>query len=166
MAVSFVEMTGDTDWTSGALLESPMSLTSVVESVALLDFVPVCEVVRPPLNTVKVLVPRLLIDLATASEDPVPTARRTMTAATPMSTPSMVSSDRSQLELMPRRAMTTFPIMFTTASPGHRVVQSPPVRGPRARLGRESELVGDRQRSLHPGGGPPGWHRPPHPPRG
>src|SRR5665213_632681 len=159
-------MTGDTDWTSGALLESPISLTSVVESVALLDLVPVCEVVRPPLNTVSVLVPRLLIDLATASEDPVPTAKSTITAATPMSTPSMVSSDRSQLELIPRRAITTFPIMFTTASPGHRVVQWPPARGPRGRLGRESGLAGDRQQSLHPGGGPPGWHRRPHLPRG
>ena len=52
-----------------------------------------------------------------------------MTAATPIRTPSMVRSERSQFELMPRRAMITFPQMpslsavLGTMRPGGRLTR-------------------------------------------
>ena len=125
-----MEMTGETDCTSGALFGSEISLTSVCVKTALRDWVPVCEVPPPnppPLKTVNVLVPKRLIELATAWDEPVPTANNTITAATPMSTPSMVSKDRNLFELMPRKAMralartlTADPPMRSSLPPGAR----------------------------------------------
>src|ERR1039458_687891 len=59
----------------------------------------------PVLNTVKVLVPRAAMRCSTARVEPVPTATKMMTAETPMSTPSMVSKERSLLEVTPPSAM-------------------------------------------------------------
>jgi hypothetical protein len=60
-------------------------------------------------NTVSVLDPRLSIDFSIDCELPVPMASSTITDATPMRTPSIVSSVRSQFDPIPRMAMTRFP---------------------------------------------------------
>jgi hypothetical protein len=61
------------------------------------------------LNTVSVLDPRLSIDFSIDCELPVPMANSTITDATPIRTPSIVSSVRSQFDPIPRMAMTRFP---------------------------------------------------------
>jgi len=108
VAVIDVERTGETEATSGALFGSEIFLTSAMVKLAARDWVPVEETPRPNrpvLNTVNVLVPRAAMRCSTARVEPVPTATRMMTAETPMSTPSMVSNERSLLEVTPPRAM-------------------------------------------------------------
>lgn len=56
-------------------------------------------------RTVRVFVPRESIEAATCCADPLPTARSRMTAATPMSTPRSVSTDRSLFAVTPRSAL-------------------------------------------------------------
>ena len=70
---------------------------------------------RPRLSTVIVFVPSWLILLCTASEEPVPTARRMITAETPISTPSTVSAERSLFALMPCQEIRSVSSRFTRA---------------------------------------------------
>ena len=59
----------------------------------------------PPLGeTVRVLLPSWLIESCTLLLDPVPTATRMMTAATPIMMPRVVSAERTLLAVTPRQA--------------------------------------------------------------
>ena len=66
---------------------------------------------------VRVLLPSELIDFWTVALDPVPTATRMMTAATPMRIPDIVSSERSLFASTPRTANRALSRMFTTSPP-------------------------------------------------
>ena len=98
-----VETTGETDATSGAWLGSSIALTDCCVSDARLGLRARRRGPRPKrprLSTVIVFVPSALIRLCTACEEPVPTASRMITAATPISTPSTVSAERSLFALI------------------------------------------------------------------
>src|SRR5665213_3115592 len=105
VAVTLVVMTGDTDWTSGALLAFEIKDTDAELRLVLRILVPLDVPLPPLLNTVNVFEPSAWIEFSIDWEVPVPMARSTMTDATPMRTPSMVSNVRSQFEPMPRTAM-------------------------------------------------------------
>jgi hypothetical protein len=108
VADTLVETTGDTDFTSGSFEEFDKAVTDASLRVELRISVP-DELELDPLNTVSVLDPRLWIDFSIACELPVPIASNTITDATPMSTPSIVSNVRSQFDPMPRTAITRLP---------------------------------------------------------
>ena len=111
VAVSLVEITGDTDSTSGAFTGFESRLTDWVLSCDVRIWVPAVE--APPVsNTVSVFDPRLWIEFSISCELPVPIASSTMTEATPIITPSIVSDVRSQFEVIPRIAIIMLPKTF------------------------------------------------------
>src|SRR5690554_3906360 len=98
-AVADVVTVGETLAMCGARLASASCLaTGTVRSY-------VCDVddERPAL-TVRVLVPRAEIESATAFDEPLPTATSTITAATPMRMPRVVSTERMRLAVTPCHA--------------------------------------------------------------
>ncbi len=79
--------------------------------------------------TVSVLLPRRLIEASTLALEPVPTATRMITAATPMRMPSVVSADRSLFEVTPSTANLALSRSVHDAPPS----VSPRAGGPGAR---------------------------------
>ena len=121
--------------TSGARLVSVNALASSMVSSRALVLVPVVTASEPaPPNsagkpppprpppavevedTVNVLLPRLLIEASTAALEPVPTATRMITAATPIRMPSVVRADRSLFEVTPSTANLALSRMFIDAT--------------------------------------------------
>src|SRR4051794_7609081 len=115
---------GATALTSGlADLSRRASTSFMVRSVVRL-IVPVRD--RPPAAgpkppwrfTIRVLVPRLWICFWTATEEPLPTATRRITAPTPIRMPSMVSAERRPLPRMARTAIFMLSAVLTPALRG------------------------------------------------
>ncbi len=79
-------------------------------------------VASPPVERmVSVFVPSEVMRLFTVCAEPLPTASSRMTAATPMSTPSMVRMDRSLLAVTPRRAESRMSPSLIGSAPDWRV---------------------------------------------
>src|SRR3954447_11212293 len=75
-----------------------------------------------PAKTVKTLAPSAAIRSCTAFWAPEPSATMVITAPTPMMIPSMVSSDRSLLARIARKATATVSPSNTSARPGRRLL--------------------------------------------
>jgi len=142
------ETTGATPSTSGARVASVRARASSIVSWRALVFVPVVVPLVPPPSSaakaaappprpppvvevdemVSVLLPSRLIEAATLALDPVPTATRMITAATPMRMPRVVSAERSLFEVTPSTANRELSRKFMT--PPSRTLQ--PVAAPGA----------------------------------
>src|SRR5262245_61008319 len=78
-----------------------------------------------PAKTVKTLAPSAAIRSCTAFWAPVPSATMVITAPTPMMIPSMVSSDRSLLARIARKATATVSPRSISARPAGRLLLLP-----------------------------------------
>ena len=125
VAVCAVVTTGDTLLTSGAVsLSRSASARSVVNEVFWVAVV--VAACRLALLTVSVVVPSAAIRAWIALAEPLPTATSRITAATPISMPSMVSPERSLFAVTPRSANRIVSKRLTAPATG---VVAPPVAG-------------------------------------
>ena len=142
--------TGEALLTSGARLGSCSACASAFVSETLLAVLAPAKRRRPPLPcTSSTFVPRLWMRDWTALEEPLPTAIRTITEATPIVMPRIVRPERSLFAVMPPQAMRSVsrPIIggprrrawwadFCSCSAGGGVVHAGRCGGPRSRARR------------------------------
>src|SRR5215472_10314429 len=116
---------------SGAAARFSSALTSVRVSCENRLTVPDCAwppapaATGPAAVTVRVLVLRASSWRCTATDDPLPTATISITAPTPIISPSTVSAERIGLEITPRSAMRMLSTTITAPLPA--VPRRPPV---------------------------------------